>query len=336
MASTITAGNATNSGLIVSPDNTGALEIKTGSGAGTTAISIDSSQNVNFSGTAQRITGDFSNATFANRVMFQTSTANSNSQLGLLPSGTGNSSNFAAHNTSDPTNASRARIQVSSTVVSFESDITGTGTYLPMTFYTGGSERMRVATDGVTTVGQNMTAQFPTQLSIADSTHATSRRAAIRVGSGWLVLQDSNGDGTKDFSIYDGTAAAQRFRIDTSGNLQFNSGYGSVATVYGCRAWVNFNGTGTVAIRNSGNVSSITDNGTGNYTINFTNAMPDVNYSWVGSCGFGGTSSADGVGITLYGAFATFQLAGSFRTLVTDYGNNTAYDVPYIGISVFR
>jgi hypothetical protein len=54
------------------------------------------------------------------------------------------------------------------------------------------------------------------------------------------------------------------------------------APVYACRAWVNFNGTGTVAIRASGNVSSITDNGTGDYTVNFTTAMPDANYavSW--------------------------------------------------------
>jgi hypothetical protein len=51
------------------------------------------------------------------------------------------------------------------------------------------------------------------------------------------------------------------------------------APVYACRAWVNFNGTGTVAIRGSGNVSSITDNGVGNYTANFTTAMVDVNYS---------------------------------------------------------
>ena len=50
---------------------------------------------------------------------------------------------------------------------------------------------------------------------------------------------------------------------------------------YQCRAWVNFNGTGTVAIRGSGNVSSITDNGTGLYTVNFTTAMPDANYSVV-------------------------------------------------------
>lgn len=64
-----------------------------------------------------------------------------------------------------------------------------------------------------------------------------------------------------------------------AGTLQFNSGYGSVATAYGCRAWVNFNGTGVVAIRASGNVSSITDNGTGDYTVNFTTAMPDANYA---------------------------------------------------------
>jgi hypothetical protein len=65
-----------------------------------------------------------------------------------------------------------------------------------------------------------------------------------------------------------------------SGDLSFNSGYGSAAVAYGCRAWCNFNGTGTVAIRASGNVSSITDNGTGEYTVNFTTAMPDANYAF--------------------------------------------------------
>jgi hypothetical protein len=58
------------------------------------------------------------------------------------------------------------------------------------------------------------------------------------------------------------------------------------ATVGVCRAWVNFNGTGTVAIRGSFNVTSITDNNTGRYTVNFTTAMPDVNYSTVGTCNF--------------------------------------------------
>ena len=51
-----------------------------------------------------------------------------------------------------------------------------------------------------------------------------------------------------------------------------------------CRAWVNFNGTGTVAIRASFNVSSVTDNGTGQYTVNFTTAMPDADYALAGTC----------------------------------------------------
>lgn len=60
---------------------------------------------------------------------------------------------------------------------------------------------------------------------------------------------------------------------------------------YKCRAWVNFNGTGTVAIRASGNVSSITDGGTGNYGINFTTSLQDTNYVGVGS----GTATVTGL-----------------------------------------
>ena len=82
--------------------------------------------------------------------------------------------------------------------------------------------------------------------------------------------------------------------FDASSNFMFNSGYGSVAVAYACRAWVNFNGTGTVAIRASGNVSSITDNGTGDYTVNFTNAMPDANY--VSFFSGGGPSNGFAVG----------------------------------------
>lgn len=68
--------------------------------------------------------------------------------------------------------------------------------------------------------------------------------------------------------------------ISTSGDdFQFNSGYGSVATAYGCRAWVNFIGTGTVTINDSGNVSSITDLAAGYYQVNFQTNLADANYS---------------------------------------------------------
>jgi hypothetical protein len=63
---------------------------------------------------------------------------------------------------------------------------------------------------------------------------------------------------------------------DDTGVLATQNGMTGIA-----KAWVNFNGTGTVAIRDSFNVSSITDNGTGDYTINFTTAMPNANYAVV-------------------------------------------------------
>jgi len=141
MTSTINA--STTAGLVQTADTSGVLALQT---AGTTAVSIDASQNVNFAGTAQRITGDFSNATTANRVAFQTSTANSNTNIYAIPNGTGVASGWNALNNADPTNASYIRTIINSnSYTAVESGINGTGTYLPMTFYTGGTESLRLS-----------------------------------------------------------------------------------------------------------------------------------------------------------------------------------------------
>jgi len=110
-------------------------------------------------------------------------------------------------------------------------------------------------------------------------------------GTGTLTIAapNTNTDRTLDLPDAAGTIQVSGNPISGttgsfSGDLSFNSGYGSAAVAYGCRAWVNFNGTGTVAIREDGNVSSITDNGTGDYTVNFTTAMPDVNYAICLAC----------------------------------------------------
>jgi hypothetical protein len=110
--------------------------------------------------------------------------------------------------------------------------------------------------------------------------------------------------------------------------LRLREGFNASGTapIYACRAWVNFNGTGTVAIRASGNVSSITDNGTGNYTINFTNAMPDANYSLVASATQDFWSTACGVTAGQTTTAAVLRVSGE-----------TAYrDVAVISVSVFR
>lgn len=114
-------------------------------------------------------------------------------------------------------------------------------------------------------------------------------------------------------------------------NFQMNSGYGSVATVYGCRAWVNFNGTGTVAIRGSGNVSSITDNGVGDYKVNFTTAMPDANFGWAGSCSNTTVGSATAA-VTEYSSGG--KTTSSLR-VYTGFGN-TLTDYPNVQLAIFR
>jgi hypothetical protein len=103
---------------------------------------------------------------------------------------------------------------------------------------------------------------------------------SVTATNNFTIYQPSSPDGTVRIGVGNsGATTADVASLSSSGNFSFNSGYGSVATAYACRAWVNFNGTGTVAIRASGNVSSITDNGTGDYTVNFTTAMPDANYA---------------------------------------------------------
>lgn len=64
--------------------------------------------------------------------------------------------------------------------------------------------------------------------------------------------------------------------ISSTGDLLFNSGYGSVATAYGCRAWANFTGSGSAVLIGGGNISSVARSGTGNYQVNLSTAMPDT------------------------------------------------------------
>jgi hypothetical protein len=517
---------------------------------GNTAIA----NSLSFSSTGARITGDFSNATIANRIYFQGNTG-SGTDVGTLTVGTSGQSQFSAFNSSDPTNANKATLICNASEMSLRSNIGGTASYIPMTFYTGGSERLRIdtsgnmmlgvttvssstkfdvygnssaahvgarvtnaATDGYSTLwlsssndglvrGGSTAAAFTSELAMLTSGSipltfyttntkrmtigatgnigigTTSPSQLLHVAAGTILASNTssatatvsiagNGSttGTSDFSLQQGTSSeayvfnransylvlgtnnAERMRITNSGRVgifttspdtnltvdtasgpgstvnqhitfgrgttvrayigtnkdnatdnvsglvfgidstermritsggevivggstsggadltvdgsggriacldtnggiyfgttpsggfstngaiaraavnqyhisgsvagdlciapdggksilfgsatssgigcslaarigstgdfQFNSGYGSCATAYGCRAWVNFNGTGTVAIRASGNVSSITDNGTGDYTINFSSALVDANYSFTGS-----------------------------------------------------
>ena len=112
---------------------------------------------------------------------------------------------------------------------------------------------------------------------------------------------------------------------------------------YSARAWVNFNGTGTVAIRASFNVSSITDNGTGDYTVNFTTAMPDANYCF---SGFSNKTSATNRGAVILAIDVDETGTGNSPTTsalrVRTYGPSTstaeaiALDCANISVAIFR
>ena len=105
------------------------------------------------------------------------------------------------------------------------------------------------------------------------------------------------------------------------------------APIYPCRAWVNFNGTGTIAIRASGNVSSITDGGVGLYTVNMTTAISDANYSAV--CATGGTIAAGGVadGNRWIGSSV---VSSSACSITQRNSSNVLEDGPQIFVAIFR
>ncbi len=159
-------------------------------------------------------------------------------------------------------------------------------------------------------------------------------------GSGIFTLESPNSNTNRTLTLPDaaGTIQVSGNPISGttgsfSGDLSFNSGYGSSAVAYGCRAWVNFNGTGTVAIRASGNVTSITDNGTGNYTVNFTTSMPDVNFS---IAGYTVNPASRALVFGDVNTYATGSIRVSTGYITGFNGEATSIDATYVNIAVFR
>ena len=109
------------------------------------------SGNLTFTGTGQRITGDMSNATQSSRVTFQTSTTNGITGLEVIPNGTATSSLMTFSNTNDATNAGSIQVYVDNAASIINSNKRGTGTYLPLQFYTSNTNQMQIATDGTIT-----------------------------------------------------------------------------------------------------------------------------------------------------------------------------------------
>ena len=162
----------------------------------------------------------------------------------------------------------------------------------PIIFSTGSSEKVRIDSSGNLGIGTAVPSQ---KLEVvggeikAGRVDSTNEGGQVSFGratdnaTGWYIDVYGN-TSTPSLRFVDVSNSAVRATIDGSGNFQFNSGYGSAATAYGCRAWVRknngFDGFGN-GIMGSANVTSLTQQATGRWTVNLTNAMPDTNYAVV-------------------------------------------------------
>ena len=248
---------------------------------------------ITLGGTSNRLTADFTNATVTNRLAFQTSTTNSSTGIYALPAGTSTAASWQATNNSDPTNASKILIATNgSTDVQLVSGINGTGTYLPLSFYTNGSQQMRLDTGGRLGIGVN-----PVGTGLLELAAGTTSVAPVKLNSGTNLTSAAAGiveyDGKVFYATPQGaqrgvvpgmqfyvlTTAADVGLNATSAQGVFNGGTSTASSISGTTLTVGGTTAGTFAVGQSIAGTGVTSGtlitalgtgtgGAGTYTVN--------------------------------------------------------------------
>jgi hypothetical protein len=239
--------------------------------------------NLSFTSTGQRITGDFSNATIANRLIVQTTTTNGGTTFSAIPNGTSQVGSFVAFNNSDPTNGSTVQMVVTSSESRFSAGAAGTGTYLPMTFYSNNAERMRLDTSGNLGIGTSSPSAL---LHVnGNSKFGALVTTGLGVSTGDVGIEvggerSGNGNSIIDLHATAGADFSARLLRISGANGQFeitNSGTGALVFATNSAERMRIDSSGNVGIGTSSPAARMDVRGT-IYAANTASAYVALNH----------------------------------------------------------
>lgn len=265
-------------------------------------VTIDDSNNVagvanlGFSGTGRRITADMSTWPPNSRLAFQTSSVNNYTDVCAIPNGTAVASGFVAHSSTDMGNSSRAGFNINGTnsLATFYSDASGTGTSLPMAFFTGGANRVWILTNGNVGIGTGGTAA--SRLTVSGTVESTTGGFKFPDGTTQTTAGLSNSTTSTqsgyfgDIFLYDDSTPSHYLGITNSANL--TAARTLSLNVNDADRTISLSGNLTVS-----SAATISGTNTGDQTITLTG---DVTGSGTGS--FAATLANSGVVAGSYGS----------------------------------
>jgi hypothetical protein len=210
--------------------------------------------SLTLSGTSGNFNGDFSNATVLSRNSFKTSTTNGSTGIYALPNGSSTAASWQASNAADPTNASKVLIATNgSTDVQLVSGVNGTGTYLPLAFYNGGSGRFVIGTSGQFGIGPTATVSYGTSGQVLTSGGAGAAPSWTTISAGLTVTDDTSTNATRYLTFTSATSGSISGINTSSTELSWNPSLG-ILNLNGATGEINLP-SGTSAQRPSSPVA---------------------------------------------------------------------------------